>query len=163
MSRDRQSPNTWEPPGKLLPANAGNTRNVSSILVWKILWTEDLGWLQSMGLQIVRHNWVTEYTHTHTHTHTQFCKNQTRKKKRKMKMAVIYTALLDSSWVKKDHTFITISKSQGISNYFLPLILSGMEKWSLKIIFHEWWPKNFTFCHFRSIFCDHFLKPEVLK
>ena len=28
----------------------------SSILAWKILWTEEPGWLQSMGLQTVGHN-----------------------------------------------------------------------------------------------------------
>ena len=33
----------------------------SSILAWKILWTEESGRLQSMGLQTVRHNLVTEY------------------------------------------------------------------------------------------------------
>ena len=27
-----------------------------SILAWKILWTEEPGWLQSMGSQRVRHN-----------------------------------------------------------------------------------------------------------
>ena len=31
----------------------------SSTLVWKIPWTEEPGWLQSTGLQRVRHNWVT--------------------------------------------------------------------------------------------------------
>ena len=31
----------------------------SSILAWKIPWTEEPGRLQSMGLQRVRHNWVT--------------------------------------------------------------------------------------------------------
>ena len=30
-----------------------------SILAWKIPWTEELGRLQSMGLQRVRHDWVT--------------------------------------------------------------------------------------------------------
>ena len=35
----------------------------SSILVWKIPWTEEPGGLQSMGSQRVRHNW--EHTHTH--------------------------------------------------------------------------------------------------
>ena len=34
----------------------------SSILAWKILWTEEPGWLQSMGLWSVGHNWVTEHT-----------------------------------------------------------------------------------------------------
>ena len=32
----------------------------SSILVWKIPWTEGLGGLQSMGLQRAGHNWVTK-------------------------------------------------------------------------------------------------------
>ena len=32
----------------------------SSILAWKIPWTEELGGLWSMGLQRVGHNWVTE-------------------------------------------------------------------------------------------------------
>ena len=36
----------------------------SSILAWKIPWTEETGRLQSMGLQRVRHNWVTEHAHT---------------------------------------------------------------------------------------------------
>ena len=31
----------------------------SSILAWKIPWTEEAGRLQSMGLQTVRHNWGT--------------------------------------------------------------------------------------------------------
>ena len=34
----------------------------SSILAWKIVWTEEPGWLQSMGLQSVGHNWATEHT-----------------------------------------------------------------------------------------------------
>ena len=36
----------------------------SSILAWKIPWTEETGRLPSMGLQRVRHNWVTEHAHT---------------------------------------------------------------------------------------------------
>ena len=34
----------------------------SSILAWKIPWTEEPGRLQSMGLQRIRHNLVTEHT-----------------------------------------------------------------------------------------------------
>ena len=30
-----------------------------SILAWRIPWTEEPGWLQSMGLQRVKHIWVT--------------------------------------------------------------------------------------------------------
>ena len=33
----------------------------SSILVWKILWTEEPGGLQSVWPQRVGHNWVTEH------------------------------------------------------------------------------------------------------
>ena len=44
----------------------------SSIVAWKIPWTDEPGELQSMGLQRVRHDWATNtYTHTHTHTHTR--------------------------------------------------------------------------------------------
>ena len=37
----------------------------SSILAWKILWTEEPGGLQSMGSQKVRHNSYTQHMHTH--------------------------------------------------------------------------------------------------
>ena len=45
----------------------------SSILAWRILWTEEPGGLQSMGSQ--SQTWLSNshthtYTHTHTHTHT---------------------------------------------------------------------------------------------
>ena len=41
----------------------------SSILTWRIPWTEESGGPQSMGSQRVRHNWATN-THTHTHIYT---------------------------------------------------------------------------------------------
>ena len=41
----------------------------SSILSWRIPWTEEPARLQSMGLQRVKHSRVT-FTHTYTHTHT---------------------------------------------------------------------------------------------
>ena len=44
--------------------------NHSSILAWKIPWTEKPGRLKSMGWQTIRHDWAT-HTHTHTHTHNQ--------------------------------------------------------------------------------------------
>ena len=66
---------------KNTPANAGERRDTgvipgskrspavgmatcSMIQAWKIPWTKELGRLQSMGLQRVRHNWATEHTHT---------------------------------------------------------------------------------------------------
>ena len=41
----------------------------SSILAWRISWTQEPGGLQSMGSQRVRHYW-SDLTCTHTHTHT---------------------------------------------------------------------------------------------
>ena len=37
----------------------------SSILAWRIPWTEEPGRLQSMGVQRVRHDWATSLTHSH--------------------------------------------------------------------------------------------------
>ena len=44
----------------------------SSILAWRIPWTEEPGGLQSMRLQRIGHYWtcVRAHAHTHTHTHT---------------------------------------------------------------------------------------------
>ena len=48
-----------------------------SILAWRNPMDRGAWWLQSMGLQIVLHDWETGYarkrthTNTHTHTHTQ--------------------------------------------------------------------------------------------
>ena len=38
----------------------------SSILAWRILWTEKPSGLQSMGSQRIRHDWMTKHTCTHT-------------------------------------------------------------------------------------------------
>ena len=43
----------------------------SSILAWKIQWTEESGGLQSMGSQRSEKTKHTQNTHTHTHTQTQ--------------------------------------------------------------------------------------------
>ena len=40
----------------------------SSTLAWKIPWTVEPGSLQSMGLQRVRHDWVTKLSNFHTYT-----------------------------------------------------------------------------------------------
>ena len=43
---------------------------LSSVLAWRIPWTEEPGGLQSTGLQRVRHDWVRMYTHlTRDRTH----------------------------------------------------------------------------------------------
>ena len=67
----------WLSGKKNLPANAGDLGSIPgqenpfeeemathlSILAWKILWTEEPGELQSIGLQRAGHDWVTEHTH----------------------------------------------------------------------------------------------------
>ena len=40
----------------------------SSILVWRIPWTEEPGELQSVGSHWVRHDWVSMYVHIHVGT-----------------------------------------------------------------------------------------------
>ena len=51
----------------------------SSILAWRMPWTEETGGLPSMGLQRVRHDWANNtklyiiHTHTHANTHTCIC------------------------------------------------------------------------------------------
>ena len=39
----------------------------SSVLVWRISWTEELGRLESKGSRKVGHNWVTKHGRAHTH------------------------------------------------------------------------------------------------
>ena len=41
---------------------------LSSILAWRILWTEEPGELQSMGLQRVWHDWTTKHSKTFTYS-----------------------------------------------------------------------------------------------
>ena len=37
----------------------------SSILAWRTPWTEELGWLRSIGSQSVGHNWATKHSTAH--------------------------------------------------------------------------------------------------
>ena len=43
----------------------------SSILAWRISWTQEPGGLQSLGTQIIGHDWASN-TYTHTHTNNEF-------------------------------------------------------------------------------------------
>ena len=65
--------NTWVPSlGQEDPLEEEMTTH-SSILVWKVPWTEEPGRLQPTGLQRVRHSLATGHTHTHTHVTPHFC------------------------------------------------------------------------------------------
>ena len=58
----RNPPTMWETQvwslGQEDPLEEGMETH-SSITAWRIPWTEELGRLQSMGLQRVRHDWAT--------------------------------------------------------------------------------------------------------
>ena len=45
----------------------------SSIIAWRTPWTEELGWLQSIGSQSVGHNWVTKHNTAHDKLKFQEC------------------------------------------------------------------------------------------
>ena len=64
----------WKTWGRSLPLEDLLKKGMathSSILTWRIPWTEEPGKLQSIGLQRVRQDWATNtHKHTHTHTHT---------------------------------------------------------------------------------------------
>ena len=47
-------------PGLGRSPGGGKMATHSSIIAWKITWTEKVGGLQSVGLQRVRHDWVTD-------------------------------------------------------------------------------------------------------
>ena len=57
---------------------------LSSVLVWKIPWTEKPGRLQSMGSQWIRHDWVTEHACTYPHKNNN-CARMTKVVKKKKK------------------------------------------------------------------------------
>jgi len=62
---------TWvQSLGQEYPLKKGMATH-SSILAWRIPWTEESGGLQSTGAQRVGHDWVPNI-HTHTHTHVNY-------------------------------------------------------------------------------------------
>ena len=54
----------FNPWGREDPLEQGMATH-SSVLTWRIPWTEEPGGLQSMGSQRVGHDWVTKNTHMH--------------------------------------------------------------------------------------------------
>ena len=93
---------------KNLPANAGDARDLSSnagsgrspeqevetqssILAWKISWTEEPGGLQSMGLQRVGHDWTHTHTHHTTHhTNSYSCLPERRKNTDRYRFRILH-------------------------------------------------------------------------
>ena len=56
----------------------------SSILAWRIPWTEEPGGLQSMGTQRVRHNWPNTFTFRNQYNIVKnYAPTKSKKKKKK--------------------------------------------------------------------------------
>ena len=81
----------------------------SSILAWRIPWTEEHGGRQSMGLRRVRHNWATK-----THTLKQALTNQAILNSRKSKL---YEFQAHVNW--EIFTIMLISSVQLLSRVWL--------------------------------------------
>ena len=86
----------------------------SSILAWRILWTEEHGRLQSMWSQRAGHDWVTN-RHTHTHTHTLH-RWMMRIKLNKLTHGVLWT-LPDTQQVPHKHWECLVIELEGVT-YF---------------------------------------------
>ena len=54
----------------------------SSILAWRISWTEEPGGLESMGLQRVGHDWATKHEHEQSLMQVQLADPERKKQKR---------------------------------------------------------------------------------
>ena len=68
VSQDTQVPSlSWEDPLEKEMAT------YSSILAWRIPWTEEPGGLQSMGSQRIRHDWATETSTFKRRQHDSCC------------------------------------------------------------------------------------------
>ena len=87
----------------------------SSILAWKIPWTEKPGGLQSMGLQRVGHDRAC-CTRAYTHTHTIF--SYVKKKNEQNSMGA-------SGWFS---SFPVIYVAFAVSLYFLKSVLINFKK-----------------------------------
>ena len=92
----------WEDPLK------GELATLSSILAWKIPWTEEPSRLQSMGFQGVEHDWVNQHAHTI------------------IRVANFLTNLWCLSWAGLSHRWPQIN-AQGLHCISLPQCLVGSQ------------------------------------
>ena len=112
----------------------------SSILAWRITWTEDPGGLQSMSSQRIRHNWMRNWTERiYQNTYTGFPGG-----------TVVKNLLANAGdtrdtgfhpWVRK----VSWSRKWQLTPVFLPgkfhaqRILVGYSPWGLKeLVGHDW-------------------------
>ena len=93
----------------------------SSILAWRIPWTEEPVKLQSMGSQRAGHNWVTN-THTHINVDLVAIYGKTKKGLAQTVQSLSHVWLLVISWTAAHQAFLSITNSQSL----LRLLSIGM-------------------------------------
>ena len=95
----------------------------SSIIAWKIPWTEESGELQSIGLQRVGHNWVTE----HAALNTKMLYFPL------LKTASVRVVVFTGSISLQDLKPSSFSHSEGSQNQYFSHSHYKLCKWSLEI------------------------------
>ena len=108
----------------------------SSILAWRISWTEEPGGLQSIGSQ--------RHTHTHTHTRGMWCLKQSCNNVVWKKINNLQEVLAEISWCQTDammalwwgrgkgcHKFWGKTKAQNQNIFVTPIILK-QRLWNVK-------------------------------
>ena len=127
----------------------------SSILAWRISWTEEPGRLQSMGLQRVGHNWV---TNTFGASQVVLVVKKKKKKERKKEIPLSMWWWWFSCWVVSITSSQSLLKLMSIelvmpSNHLIlccPLLLLPSVIPSIKVFSNESvlcirWPKYWSF------------------
>ena len=112
----------------------------SSVLAWRIPWTEEPSWLQSVGLQRVGHNWA-----TFTHSGNNFGKvtdfiflgskvtadgDCSHEIKRCLLLGSKAMTSLDSILKSRDITLLI--KVRLVKAMFFPVVMYGCNSWTIK-------------------------------
>ena len=118
----------------------------SSILIWKIPWTEEPGRLQSMGLQRARHDWTHTLVFSISLSGTYHASWLNFPSSVHLYLIKVWSYhFLSSSLLSKDLTFETTSSASNCSKLFslfhLPNIFPGQNEMScylmqMPLVFH---------------------------
>ena len=101
----------------------GGNGNPPSILAWRLPWTEELGWLQSIGLQRVRHK----------HTHTQLVTFNACKET--WKSQVIFIFLFSKIYVMCiPYTLVYDQRKAILKRFFLTHLKSNCKNHTQKVM-----------------------------
>ena len=96
----------------------------SSILAWRIPWTEEPGGLPSTGSQRVGHDWVTSLSLFTFSINTEIDKLTTynQMKKPRTSLYVCRPLVLDNSWISEERMVFAMEKKIGLTNHCIPIL-----------------------------------------